>query len=275
MSALVKIGLITDKYHLEKKSTQFLKYCKDYADISIYIEEDYFLDFSNYDFDENIFFVKAKGDLVLNLIKFIEQETDIPVINSSKSISLAFNRFLNSVFLRRAGIRIPDFSLNPVGISPPYKEYIMKNIIDQKNYAFSPQIQKKGGFLEVTDMRAINESSGIKPKYTHVYFQEFIKSKWEYKVYLFGDDIFYFKQIPVLVDPDKMKSRVEIEKDIELTEIAYKAAEAIGLKISSMDFLKSKDGVYYLTDINSSPNFNYLKNGPKIVGDYIIRQAKS
>jgi len=275
VSALVKIGLITDKYHLEKKSTQFLKYCKDYADISIYIEEDYFLDFSNYDFDENIFFVKAKGDLVLNLIKFIEQETDIPVINSSKSISLAFNRFLNSVFLRRAGIRIPDFSLNPVGISPPYKEYIMKNIIDQKNYAFSPQIQKKGGFLEVTDMRAINESSGIKPKYTHVYFQEFIKSKWEYKVYLFGDDIFYFKQIPVLVDPDKMKSRVEIEKDIELTEIAYKAAEAIGLKISSMDFLKSKDGVYYLTDINSSPNFNYLKNGPKIVGDYIIRQAKS
>ena len=275
MSALIKIGLITDKYHLEKKSSQFLKYCKNLADISIYIEEDYFLDFSNYDFDENVFFVKAKGDLVLNLIKFIEQETDIPVINSSRSISLAFNRFLNSVYLRKAGIRVPDFTLNPVEILPPYKEYIMKNIIDQKNYAFSPQIQKKGGFLKVTDMRAIEESSGIKPKYTHVYFQDFVKSKWEYKVYLFGDDIFYFKQIPVLVDPDKMKSRVEIEKDIELTEIAYKAAEAIGLKICSLDFLKSKEGVYYLTDINSSPNFNYLKNGPKIVGDYIIRQAKS
>ncbi len=124
-------------------------------------------------------------------------------------------------------------------------------------------------------MRAIEESSGIKPKYSHIYFQDFVKSKWEYKVYLIGDDLFYFKQIPVLVDPDKMKSRVEIEKDVELTEIAYKAAGAIGLKISSMDFLKSKDGVYFLTDINSSPNFNYLKNGPKIVGDYIIKQAKS
>jgi glutathione synthase/RimK-type ligase-like ATP-grasp enzyme len=275
VSPLIKIGLITDKYHLEKKSTQFLKYCKNFAKISIYTEEDYFLDFSNYIFNENIFFVKAKGDLVINLIKLIEQETSIPVINSSSSISLAFNRFLNSVFLRRAGIRIPDFTLNPVGISPPYNEYIMKNIIDQKNYTFSPQIQKGKGFLKVTDMRAIEESRGIKPKYTHVYFQDFIKSKWEYKVYLIGDDIFYFKQIPVLVDPDKMKSRVEIKKKLELTEIAYKATEAIGLKISSMDFLKSKEGVYYLTDINSSPNFNYLKNGPKIVGDYIIRQAKS
>jgi glutathione synthase/RimK-type ligase-like ATP-grasp enzyme len=124
-------------------------------------------------------------------------------------------------------------------------------------------------------LRAIEESSGIKPKYTHEYYQEFVKSKWEYKVYLIGDDIFYFKQIPVLVNPDKMKSRIEIEKNKELTEIAHKAAEAIGLKICSMDFLRSKNGIFYLTDINSSPNFNYLKNGPQIVGNYLIRQAKT
>ncbi len=275
MDTLIKIGLITDKYHLEKKSIQFLKYCKNHAKVSIYLEEDYFLDFSNHRFDESIFFVKAKGDLIINLVKLIEQDTNIPVINSSRSISFAFNRFLNSIFLRKAGIRIPDFTLNPVGISPPFKEHIMKNIIDQKNYAFSPQIQKKGGFLMVTDTRAIEETSGIKPKYTHVYYQEFVKSKWEYKVYLIGDEIFYFKQIPVLVNPDKMKSRVEIEKNTELTEIAFKAAEAIGLKVCSMDFLRSKNEVFYLTDINSSPNFDYLKNGPQVVGDYLIRQAKT
>lgn len=275
MKTLIKIGLITDKYHLEKKSAQFLKYCKNHANISIYLEEDYLLDFSNYSFNENIFFVKAKGDLIINLVKLIEKETKIPVINSSRSISVAFNRFLNSVLLRKAGIRIPDFTLNPVRILPPYKGYIMKNIIDQKNYSFSPQIQKKEGFLKVSDTRAIEESSGNKPKYTHLYYQEFVRSKWEYKVYLIGDDIFFFKQIPVLINPDKMKSRIEIEKDNELTEIAQKAAEAIGLKICSMDFLRPKNGIFYLTDINSSPNFNYLKNGPKIVGDYLIKQAKT
>ena len=271
---MIKIGLITDRYHLEKKSTQFLRYIKEFVEVSVYLEEDFLIDFSNYFFDEDIFFVKAKGDLVLNLLKIIERETSIPVINSSKAISLAFNRFLNSVVLRKAGISVPNFSLNPVGQEPPFKEYIIKNIMDQKNYAFNPKFQKKEGYLRVVDVRAIEESSGNYPKYTHMYFQEFIKSKWEYKVYLIGDDLFYFKQLPVLINPDKMKSRVKIDKIPILTEMAYTATEAIGLKISSMDFLKSKDGNYFLTDINSSPNFNYFKNGPKIIGDFLIKQAK-
>jgi glutathione synthase/RimK-type ligase-like ATP-grasp enzyme len=271
---LIKIGLITDKYHLEKKSIQFLKYIKPLADTSIYLEEDYLIDFSNYFFDEDIFFVKAKGDLVLNLVKLVEKETSIPVINSSRGISLAFNRFLNSVVLRGAGIQVPNFSLNPVGQSPPFNEYIIKNIIDQKNYAFNPQLQKKDGYLKVVDVRAINETRGKYPKYTHLYYQEFIKSKWEFKVYLIGDDLFYFKQLPVLVNPDKMKSRIKIKEIPELKETAYIAAEALGLKVSSMDFLKSKNGDYFLTDINSSPNFNYFKNGPKNIGDYLIKQAK-
>ena len=271
---MIKIGLITDRYHLEKKSTQFLRYIKEFVEVSVYLEEDFLIDFSNYFFDEDIFFVKAKGDLVLNLVKLIERETSIPAINSSKAISLAFNRFLNSVVLRKAGVSVPNFSFNPVGQEPPFKEYIIKNIMDQKSYAFNPQFQKKEGYLRVVDVRAIDESSGNYPKYTHLYFQEFIKSKWEYKVYLIGDDLFYFKQLPVLINPDKMKSRVKIDKIPILTEMAYAATEAIGLKISSMDFLKSKDGNYFLTDINSSPNFNYFKNGPKIIGDYLIKQAK-
>jgi len=271
---LIKIGLLTDSYHLEKKLIQFLKYIKPLAEISIYLEEDYLIDFSNFFFDEDIFFVKAKGDIVLNLVKLIEKETNIPVINSSRGISLAFNRFLNSVVLKKAGIQVPDFSLNPVGHPPPFNEYIIKNIRDQKNYAFNPQVQKKEGYLRVVDVRAIDESSGNYPKYTHLYYQDFIKSKWEYKVYLVGDNLFYFKQLPVLINPDKMKSRTKIEKIPELTEIAYTATEAIGLKVSSMDFLKSKDGNYFLTDINASPNFNYIKNGPKIIGDYLIEQAK-
>lgn len=274
MSHLIKIGLITDNYHLEKKSSQFLDYCKNKVEVSIYLEEEYFIDFSHYEFNENIFFVKAKGDLIISLVKLIERETNIPVINSSKSISLAFNRFLNSVYLKKAGICIPSFTLNPIGTSPPYKEYIMKNIIDQKNYAFKPQIKEKEGFFEVSDMRAIDESSGIKPKYSHVYFQDFMRSKWEFKIYIIGEDIFYYKQVPVLMNPNKMESRIEIENIPELTEIAFKAAKAIGLKICSMDFLKSENGAFYLSDINSSPNFNYIKNGPKYVVDYLIKQAK-
>jgi len=272
---LTNIGLITDRYHLEKKLSELLRYFKTTIKVSIYLEEDYLLDYSNFDFKEDIFFVKAKGDLVLNLVKLIERETNIPVINSSKGIWLACNRFLNSTLLRQSGIRVPNFTLNAKGLLPPFNDYIIKNIIDQKNYAFSPKIQRINGYLNVTDQRALDEVNGEKAKYSYLYYQEFIKSKWEYKVYCLGDDLFYYKQIPILIDPDKMKSRRKIKEIPELREMALKALKTTGLKISSMDFLKSKDGNYFMTDINSSPNFNYIKNGPKIIGDYLIKQAKN
>jgi len=272
---LIKIGIIIDKYHLQKKSLKLIEYLSTVAKISLYIEEDYLIDYSNFDFTENIFFVKAKSDLILNLIKLIERETDIPVINSSRGIWLAINRFLNSTLLRQAGIRVPNFSLNAKEILPPFSDYIIKNIIDQKNYAFKGQIKKFNGHLNVADKRALDEVNGEKAKYTYLYYQEFIKSKWEYKVYCIGDDLFYYKQLPLLVNPDKMKTRRKIDKIPELKEITLKALKTIGLKISSLDFLKSKEGDFFLTDINSSPNFNYIKNGPKIIGDYLIKQAKN
>ena len=71
-----------------------------------------------------------------------------------------------------------------------------------------------------------------------------------------------------------MKTRIKIDPNPELEEMARKAMEVVDLKLTSIDFLQSKDGSFYLTDINSSPNFNYIKNGPKIVGDFLINQAK-
>lgn len=79
--------------------------------------------------------------------------------------------------------------------------------------------------------------------------------------------------MPILVNPNKLESRREIEKIPELGEYCYKAMEIMDLKLTSLDFLKSKDQ-FYLTDINCTPNFNYLKNGPKIVADYLLALAK-
>jgi glutathione synthase/RimK-type ligase-like ATP-grasp enzyme len=271
---MVKMGLIIDKYHLERKVAEFLKYIKAKADLKLYVEESYLLDLFNSNFDEDIFFVKAKGDLVLSLVKLIERNTSIPVINSSKSIWLAFNRFLNSTLLREAGVRVPNFSISPIGSSPSFSEYIIKNVADQKNYAFKPKIVKKNGKLNVEDERAIDEAKSGKGSYNYYYYQEFIRSEWEYKVYRIGEELFFYKQIPILVNPDKMKSRIKIQEIPELREMAIKAIDCINLKIASCDFLQTRDGKFYLTDINSSPNFNYIKNGPKIVGDYLISQAK-
>lgn len=270
---MTEVGIIIDKYHLEHKVTEFLKYLKTKAEVKIYVEETFLLDSSKLKFDENVFLVKGKGDLILALIKLIEEHTDIPVINSYRGTWLAINRFLNSVFLKKAGIPIPEFSLNPKGIVPPFKNYIIKNIIDQKNYKFKPIVHKENGQLRVADERALNEFDKTDPKYNYLYYQKFIKSKWEYKIYGIGDQVFFNKQLPILVNPNKLESRREIEKIPELGEYCYKAMEIMNLKLTSLDFLKS-EGQFYLTDINCTPNFNYLKDGHKIVANYLLEQAK-
>lgn len=270
----MKIGIIIDEYHLKYKVSDFLKYLKSKADVKIYIEESFLLNSMDLDFDENLFFTKAKGDLLLAFVKLIEEETSIPVINSYKGIWLAINRFLNSVFLEKAGIPIPEFSLNPKGSSPPFGNYIIKNIIDQKNYKFKPIVNKINGQLMVADERALKEVDKIDPKYKYLYYQRFIKSEWEYKIYGIGEDVFFYKQLPILVNPNKIESRRKIDDIPELKEYCYKAMEVMDLKITSLDFLKSKDQ-FFLSDINCTPNFNYIKDGYKIVVDFLLKQAKN
>ena len=271
---MIKIGLIIDKYHLEYKVSEFLKYIKTIADVKIYVEETYLFRSSNSAFNEDIFFVKAKGNLILSFVKLIEEETSIPVINSYKAIWYAIHRFLNSTYLRKAGIPIPDFSLNPNGILPPFKDYIIKNIVDQGQYKFTPIIFEENGNTRVADKRALDEVDGKEHQYNFLYYQKFIESKWEYKVYGIGENVYFYKQIPVLENPNKLESRQEIERISELEEYCLKAMEVTGLKLTSLDFLKSADDQFYLTDINCTPNFNYIKNGAKIVGDFLVKLAK-
>ncbi|MFW9825844.1 MAG: hypothetical protein ACFFE4_23095, partial [Candidatus Thorarchaeota archaeon] len=106
-----KIGILIDEYHLNYKVTDFLKYLKEIAEVKIYLEESYCIISNDIHFNEDIFFVKGKGDVILGLVNLIEEETSTPVINSFRGTWLCINRFLNSTFLRSAGIPVPDFSL--------------------------------------------------------------------------------------------------------------------------------------------------------------------
>jgi hypothetical protein len=266
-----KIGIIIDKYHLNYKVTDFLKYLRSIADVTLYMEESFCLISSNRDFDEDIFFVKGKGDVMLGLVKLIEEHTTIPVINSFKATWLAINRFLNSTCLRKAGIPVPDFSLNPKGFSPPFNDYIIKNIIDQGNYRFKPIIIDENKGMKVADKRALDEEN----EYNFLYYQKFIKSKWEYKIYGIGENVYFYKQLPVLINPNKTESRQEIDRISELEEYCLRAMDIMDIKVTSLDFHKSQDNQFFLTDINCTPNFNYMKNGHKIVADYILEQAKN
>ena len=273
---MVKIGLIIDEYHLKNKVDDLVSYLKKKAEITYFVEESYLLEKDTVlRYEEDLFFVKGRGELMINIVKNIEKRTGILVINSSRSIWLSMHRFLNSLLLQKAGINVPEFSLNPINSDPPFSNYIIKNIVDQKNYAFHPKIEKVNGETRVSDERALKEAITKQEEYYYYYYQKFIESKWEYKIYGVGEDIYFYKQLPVLVNPNKIETRQKIKEKPELRELASKAMETMELRLTSMDFLKSEEGIYYLTDINSVPNFNYMKDGYKIVGDFLLQEAKN
>jgi glutathione synthase/RimK-type ligase-like ATP-grasp enzyme len=268
---LIKIGCIIDNYHLQFKVSEFLKHLKSIAKVKLYVEESYLLNSSENIFDEDIFFVKGRGNLILGLVKQIEEETVIPIINPYKAIWYSINRFMNSLLLRKAGIPVPDFTLNYENFAPNFNDYIVKNIVDQKNYAFTPLIKNEKDPIQIIDQRALNE---LNERHGFLYYQNFINSKWEYKIYGIGEDLYFYKQLPVLVNPNKTESRQKINEISELKEYCYKAMDVTGLKLTSIDFLKSEDGQFFLTDLNSSPNFNYIKNGHIIVADFLLKEAR-
>lgn len=271
----IKIGVIADRGHLEKKLVEFLNYARSKAEVSIYLEETLVFDPEAFQSDEDVFLVKGKGDLILNLVKYLEETRSVPIINSFKGNFFAINRFLNSVYLQKVGISVPEFSLIPVDAPAPFREYIIKNIIDKRIYSFNPRIEEKNGNMQVIDERAWKEAYGDEENYRYFFYQKFIKSQWEYKVYGIGEELFFYKQIPILINPNKMESREKINKISELSETSYKAMEALDLKLTSIDYLRDEEGNFYLTDINCTPNFNYIKRGPQMVVDYLIEQARN
>lgn len=272
---MVKIGIILNKKYVKHQARYLIKYLKKRADVSLYVERAFLLkSVPNYYFDEDLFFAKGKGEVILGLIKSIEKTTNIPVINPYRAIWLAMNRFLNSTYLRKAGIDLPDFSLTPEEERAPFKDFIIKNIIDQSSSSFQPTIEKIGDQVHVSDKRAIIDAKGEKKSYHYYFYQKFIKSEWEYKIYGIDDQLFYFKRVPSIRNPHKVLPKIQIKKIPELEDVVFKIMETLDLKITSLDFLKSKEGTYYLTDVNSSPNFNSISNGAKIVGEFLINQIK-
>ena len=260
---------------MKQKAKPLVKYLKKRVDVSLYIEESFLLKSDpQYYFDEDLFFVKGKTEIILGLIKSIEKTADIPVINSYKAIWLAMNRFLNSTYLRKVVVDLPDFALSPEGEKEPFKDFIIKNIIDQKSSTFQPSIESKEGHRHVSDKRAILEAKGEERAYHYYFYQQFINSQWEYKIYGINDQLFYFKRVPSIRNPHKVLPKIQVEKIPELEEVVFKIMDTLDLKITSLDFLRSKEGTYYLTDVNSSPNFNSINNGAKIVGEFLINQIK-
>lgn len=204
----------------------------------------------------DVCFVKGRGELV-QAQAFHMEMAGVPTHNCAFAIHVTNHRLLYSLLAKSVDILEPEFAVGHER-DITFDEYIVKEECVESKMKFTPLLGQRG--TNVTN----NEI---------YYFQRRIHSQWEYKIYSFGELFFFFKETPTLVNPDKMATRVSIPEIPYLRECVEKIKKATKLTITSVDFLE-EGGQFYLTDVNSAPNFNYIKNGPEILAEWLVNQTK-
>jgi glutathione synthase/RimK-type ligase-like ATP-grasp enzyme len=106
------------------------------------------------------------------------------------------------------------------------------------------------------------------PRTRTVYAQSYIRSAWEYKVYVVGDELFAFVQRPTMEHPDKLSTRRRVPVDPVLGGYARRAAKAVGLEIAGIDFLFDRDRPR-VTDVNSNQGLHTFAEGYEALEGYL------
>ncbi len=205
----------------------------------------------------DICFVKGRGKIV-HAQAFRTEMAGILTHNCANAIHVTNHRLLYSLLAQSAGVPEPEFLVGRES-DIPFADYVVKAENVESTTKFTPLVGHRG--KKVTDNKVF-------------YFQRKINSQWEYKIYSFGEIFLYFKEIPTLLNPDKMATRVPIPENPLLREYVEKIKKVTNLTITSIDFLE-ENGQYYLTDVNSAPNFNYIKDGAEILANWLLKQIRS
>ncbi len=205
----------------------------------------------------DICFVKGRGNLIQDQTFRLEMG-GVPTHNCAHAIHVTNHRLRYSLLAKSAGVPEPEFAVGSEN-HVPFEDYVVKEECVESATKFTPLIGHRG--KNVADNKLY-------------YFQRYVNSEWEYKVYSFGEIFLYFREKPTLINPDKMATRVSIPENALLREYVEKIKKITKLTITSMDFLE-EGGQYFLTDVNSAPNFNYIKDGPEIIANWLLNEIKS
>jgi len=266
----MKIGILATSHEVPRVQS-LLRYLEREHEVRLYVDEEMLVDSHATAFDEQVMFTKGRGYALLTMAR-IAESAGIPVVNSAHATWVATHRPVASALCRGAGVRVPDFAL-AMRVPHRFDEAIVKNIVDQHHLRFLDVLPIVARPHSPIPPIPTAEEAGASPIAPHFHFhQRFLQSEYEYKVYGFADKLLFYRQRPVLVNRDKMATRVQIDEVAELAVAARTAMRATGLAIASLDFLE-EDGAFYLTDVNSKPNFNYIDGGAAMVGNCLIAAA--
>ncbi len=185
----------------------------------------------------------------------------VKVINSPHAIEKCIDKFATLLLLSKHGIPVPqtivteEISGGLKGFENLGGDVVVKPIFGSRGY----------GIIRVSDFDvAFRVFKTLYSIGNVIYLQKFIPHRnRDIRAFVVGGEVIS----SMVREASSWKTNIAqgakpryIKLSSELSEIAVKAAEALGCEVAGVDILVSENGEYYVTEINSMPNWQGLQS---------------
>ena len=199
----------------------------------------------------DLVFLRTKN---LNFLKKLAQtRLSIPIVNPPAAVLRSLHRFTAVKTVGECGVRVP-------------RQFRKGHLVDRDVIWKTPIDDDSDRPFKVS-AREWNRHSRD-GRSGPIYAQQVLSSKWEYKIYVTWDRCYCYRQVPTMIEPDKLSTREDTAASSAPVEQALLAAHAMNLAVASVDFLHA-DGQFYMTDINPTPGLQNLDGGYQAIVPYI------
>jgi ribosomal protein S6--L-glutamate ligase len=183
----------------------------------------------------------------------------VPVVNPPKAVEVAVDKFLASAKLQAVGLRVPRTI-----VCQTSDEALQAFELLGRDVVVKPLFGSEGrGIARVVDAAiALRTFRLLEQLGAVLYLQEFIEHEGcDLRLLVLGDRVLGMRRSNPLDWRTNISRGARAEPlDVtpELTEIAHRAASAVGAPLAGVDLLPARDGTLYAIEVNAVPGWKAL-----------------
>ncbi|MFL6139306.1 MAG: RimK family alpha-L-glutamate ligase [Frankiaceae bacterium] len=189
------------------------------------------------------------------------ERAGVPVINSSKTISLCGDKLLTTLALEAAGLPVPRWmvTLSPEGALPALAEFGYPAVVKPVIGSWGRLMARLPG-PETAEAVLEHRAALGNPVNQITYVQEYIdKPDRDIKAYVMGGEVvgaIYKMSKEWRTNTKRGGSPQVCPLDDELVDLLTRASAVAGHGVLGIDVIEHRDGTRYVNEINHTPEFH-------------------
>jgi ribosomal protein S6--L-glutamate ligase len=222
--------------------------------------------FSQADFqiEYDLYVLKSSSPMTYQLGAMISTKGG-RMINDFRAIQRIKNKVEINKLLADAGVPIPDSYLTG-------DVNLLKDVIASKGPLIVKPYDGRHG-IGVSVVRTPEELDALDLQGSDIYAQAFKPGDgYDRKTYMVGQHAYASKKA-FAAGESFLKDAIAMEMTPEMSDIALKCGEVVGLQVYGVDMIESEDGMWVI-DVNGFPGFKGLPGIDAVLADYVYDCAK-